>query len=204
MADLITYKGYTIDIEQDDHPLDPRKEDNLGVMVCFHRRYNLGDKTELKSDMFGGWSELREYLARKLKAKIILPIYMLDHSGITISTESFNDPWDSGQIGFIYTTAKRMNKFFGKPRTQQARIARDAKALDTLLTEVNTYDAYLRGDVCGYIIHDTNGIIIDSCWGYYDTNDALAEAKSHINHLPQPAPAKEMNEYYVQTVIHRQ
>lgn len=37
------YKGYTIKIYHDEDAESPRDWDNLGEMVCFHRRYNLGD-----------------------------------------------------------------------------------------------------------------------------------------------------------------
>ena len=190
----ILYKGYTIKIVQDEDPPNPRDNDNLGIMVCFHKRYSLGDKTELRSDLFNGWTELQEYLVSKLRAKVVLPLYMLDHSGITISTQSFNDPWDSGQIGFIYTTSKRMNEFLGKPRTRVDRLARDAKARGLLIGEVETYDAYVRGDCWGYIIEDINGVHLDSCWGYYDADYAMKEAEKHIDHLPMPAPVKAVEE----------
>jgi len=47
-------------IEQDEDAEDPREFDNLGIMVCFHKRYNLGDKTDLSSDQFNGWDELED------------------------------------------------------------------------------------------------------------------------------------------------
>lgn len=40
------YRGCTIRIEQDDNPESPREWDNVGTMVCFHDRYNLGDVQE--------------------------------------------------------------------------------------------------------------------------------------------------------------
>ena len=43
--------GVKVHIHRDDHDTDfanPRANDNLGVMVCFHRRYNLGDKHDFK------------------------------------------------------------------------------------------------------------------------------------------------------------
>lgn len=43
-VDTIDYKGYTIRIESDDDPLNPREWDNLGTMVCWHRNYDLGDE----------------------------------------------------------------------------------------------------------------------------------------------------------------
>ena len=33
---------------------------------------------------------------------ITLPLYLMDHSGLAMQTTSFNDPWDSGQVGWIY------------------------------------------------------------------------------------------------------
>jgi len=33
-------------------------------------------------------------------AKAYLPLYLFAHSGVRVSTEPFNDPWDSGQCGF--------------------------------------------------------------------------------------------------------
>ena len=34
---------YVLVIQQDDSPSNPREDDNFGKMICFHRRYNLGD-----------------------------------------------------------------------------------------------------------------------------------------------------------------
>ena len=37
------------------------------------------------------------------KSKVaILPLYLYDHSGLTMSTNDFGDRWDSGCVGFIY------------------------------------------------------------------------------------------------------
>ena len=44
-VDTIEYKGYEIEIRTDEMAQDPRTEfDERGTMVCFHSRYNLGDK----------------------------------------------------------------------------------------------------------------------------------------------------------------
>ena len=42
--DIEKYKGYEIGIFYDDDPQDPRGDDNLGKMVCWHSRHNLGDE----------------------------------------------------------------------------------------------------------------------------------------------------------------
>lgn len=33
---------------------------------------------------------------------IVMPLYLLDHSGLAMQTTSFHDPWDSGQVGWVY------------------------------------------------------------------------------------------------------
>ena len=46
MSDTVLYKGYTIHIENDevDEHHNPRDWDNVGRMICWHSRYNLGDE----------------------------------------------------------------------------------------------------------------------------------------------------------------
>lgn len=46
---------------------------------------------------------------------LLMPLYLYDHSGITISTSEFCDPWDSGQIGFIYTNPRPLRGFHLRP-----------------------------------------------------------------------------------------
>ena len=52
MKNIIENEKYKLEIFDDLNPCSPREFDNLGTMVCFHRRYNLGDETELKSSDF--------------------------------------------------------------------------------------------------------------------------------------------------------
>ena len=107
----------TLEIYYDEFAESPREWDNASVMVCFHKRYGLGDKTDLTSDMFEGWEELEEFLRKEKGAEIIAPLYLYDHSWITIKIGSFNGllpqghaEFDSGQVGFIYMTKKKMEE----------------------------------------------------------------------------------------------
>jgi len=38
------YKGYTINVRQDDSAESPREWDNLGTITAWHRNYNLSDE----------------------------------------------------------------------------------------------------------------------------------------------------------------
>lgn len=238
---------YRIRIDYDDSPSSPREDDNLGTMVCWHRRYTLGDEQpkcapheykaglareyddtipedlELTRDdelrearenvrhaiiqvrehagfyayeRFGeDWEEYRrctspsyrtpeERVATVLKDKyVILPLYLYDHSGITISAVPFSCPWDSGQIGFIYVSERMYNKTMMRPAGTPMTAEDTARATRALLAEVKEYDQYLTGDVYGFTIeravpyekHRADGETIcgvdwdhdHSCWGFY-------------------------------------
>lgn len=123
---------------------NPRDNDNLGVMVCFHKRYRLGDSHDYSVNEFNSWDELRSRLEKDYPGGVILGLYLYDHSGITISTEPFSCPWDSGQVGFIVASADMIRENFGVKRV--TRSVRE-RAIRLLLAEVEEYDAYLRGDV---------------------------------------------------------
>jgi hypothetical protein len=176
-------KKYIYKIEQDSNPESPREWDNFGKMVCFHNRYNLGDKHDYKSNDYDGWEEVKEQLIKD-GAKVILPVYMYDHSGITISTAPFGCRFDSGQVGFIYCTAKDMDS-----DGMAGKIDED-RAIILLKGEIESYDSYLRGEVYGYRVFEqeecSKGHLheeeLDSCWGYYSEEDATAEAECIIEY----------------------
>jgi len=159
-------------IVPEDDPMDPRDSfDNLGKMVCWHKRYRLGDAHEFHSP---------EAFQEEINDKnaIILPLYLLDHSGLSISTRSFGDPWDSGQVGWIYATLEDIRKEFKVKRISKKL---RKKVEESLENEVRIYDDYLRGDVWGFVLekvfdcecHEGYREHIDSCFGFYgDMSDS--------------------------------
>ena len=174
-----TYRGLKIEIIPDDgHGCHPRQDcDNFTTMVCFHRRYDLGDKHEYTPE------SLREYF-RDEKELVAIPLYLYDHSGISISCRSFigraqHAEWDSGQVGFIYMTKKSVLENW--PNCKQWRV----KAQKVMEQDVKVYDDYLRGNVYGYRILNAGGEELDSCWGYIGDHDGyiLKEAKSIVDYM---------------------
>lgn len=165
---------YTVKVVQDENPMNPRKEfDNLCTMVCFHRRYDLGDKHNYTPET------IQEYLAINKKTVFWKPLYLYDHSGITISTGPFSCPWDSGQVGYIFIEREQFLKEFGfKIMNKKAK-----EALNNLLDcETEIYDNYLTGAVYGWMVEDEEGYALDSRWGYYgDPKYALEEGIQAAN-----------------------
>ena len=154
--------GYVLQIFQDTWAESPRSWDNLGTMAIFHKRYNFGDEVSFSAEDFNNWAEMEDYIKTKLKSKVCLPIYMYDHSGITINTTGFACPWDSGQVGFIYVTDDKMKEDYGSNYSKED-IIRAAKAL---ISEVKTMDQYITGQVYGFnLVKDDD--VMDSCCGFY-------------------------------------
>ncbi len=182
--ETVQYKGYTIKIVVDPEPMSPREWDNLGTMTCAHRRYNLGDE-QFDAGSFDGWAEVRATLV-EAGARIILPLRLFDHSGISMSVGSDAHPhdpggWDSGQVGFIYVTAAKLREEYSVKRITKAI---EAKAEEVLRAEVTTYNEYLTGEVYGYMVEDPNEDVVESCWGFYGGTEYItSEAKSIVDGL---------------------
>ena len=204
--ETIEYRGFNINVYYDEDARDPRQEfDHLGKMVCFHKRYNLGDKHDYRNIdealfyilyFLGAWTEtmdmdyqdnqdfIKKYWPKFEKLAIILPLYLYDHSGITMSTRAFSCPWDSGQVGFIYVSRADARKEYGLLTNKNLTRIRSC-----LIGEVKGYDSYLTGQVFGYNIEpvDANKSIEcnESCWGYYGTDEIAymtSEAKADIDY----------------------
>lgn len=170
-------EGRELRIYLDDDPINPRDgdwQDNFGHMVCFHRDYILGDKHNLKQSEFSSWDDVEEYLIKEEDAVIILPLYLYDHSGITIQTSPFSDRWDSMQVGFIYCSNNDIKECFLKKDSDEITSKILKQAENNLLCEVKEYDEYLRGEVYGFILYEDNEEV-DSCWGFYGGIDRILE-----------------------------
>ena len=168
MKNIIENEKYKLEIFDDLNPCSPREFDNLGTMVCFHRRYNLGDETELKSSDFSSWEELENYLYKEEDALIAIPVFMYDHSGLWINTTGFSCPWDSGQIGYIYISKEKVRREYSCKR-----ISKKLKKIisEMLCSEVDLYNDYLSGNVYGFTLTDKeNAEEIDSSCGFYGTD----------------------------------
>lgn len=165
MKNIIENEKYKLEIFDVLNPCSPREFDNFGTMVCFHRRYMLGDETELKSSDFSSWEELENYLYKEENALIAIPVFMYDHSGLWINTTGFSCPWDSGQIGFIYVSKENVRKKYSCKR--MSKKLKDSIS-QILCSEVDLYNDYFSGDVYGFTItYKESNEEVDSSSGFY-------------------------------------
>ena len=145
-------------IQTDEDPMSPREGDNLGVIATWHSRYNLGDIRPGES--------LKTYIEALPVGTVLLPVYLYDHSAISLRTEPFDCPWDSGQVGFIYATPAQVEAL-GVPIDQVE---------EQLRSEIAVYNSYINGDIYGYTLFKKEycsacgaeeEIEVSSCWDYY-------------------------------------
>jgi hypothetical protein len=184
---------HVLHIVHDTDPESPRSWDNLGTMICVHRRYNLGDfqadnnleclqqiaddlgiteiieDLEMYEEIYNDEEQLQDWIKSR-EDFVILPLYLYDHGGITMSTSGFSCRWDSGQVGYIYCPTNKILKEYGN-----TNLSTLTKVEDILEHEVKTYDQYLTGDVYGYKLYKKEKCdlghahleFIDSCYGFY-------------------------------------
>jgi len=172
--------GHILQVFQDTWAESPRSWDNQGTMAIFHKRYNFGDEVDFSSDDFENWADMEQYINNKLKAAVCIPIYMYDHSGITINTQGFSCPWDSGQVGFIYITEDKIKEVYGIDLTPEV-IERIRLSLEN---EVKIMDTYLTGQVYGFQLVKREGSVeevIDSCSGFYGEDIGKNGMLEHVS-----------------------
>ena len=143
-----------IEIDYDSDLLNPLDFDcNIGTVALIRNNNISGDET----------------VSEKPEADYILPVYMLDHSGLKVNTTGFDCPWDSGQIGWIYTT---------KDKLKELGVS-ESGVINILEAEIRIWSQYLEGDVYFYTKYELKKCdccqhvekeIVDSCGGFYGQN----------------------------------
>lgn len=116
----------------------------------------------------------------------VQPLYLYDHSGITISMGAFSCPWDSGQVGWI--TLRKETALAEWPQLEWASV--DDWARHIMEAEVEEYDQYLTGDVWGVVVEDESGEELDSCWGMYGSDYAEEQMDEMAGHMVKALEAR--------------
>lgn len=170
-----TNNSYTAHLVMDYDPQNPYSDDTFSQVYHWHPRYDLGTRVEHLSQI-----EMLQYLTESgERVMAIKPLYLYDHSGITVSTNPFSCSWDSGQVGWVVVTESNLLKM--------GFMDTDMDKLDKIMEdEVKHYDQYLRGEVYGYqvMLEDE---VVDSCYGYYSLEDARMDAtySSMVDRTPR-------------------
>ena len=174
IIETIKSDNYVANIHIDDMPCSPREDDNFGTLIAFHSKYDLSDNKNYTKE------ELIEHM--KAFNVFSLPVYMYEHSGIALSTTPFNCEWDSGQVGYIFVTYDKMLNVFGEVNYNRAE--------ECLVSEIEEYSNYLKGEVYGYQIYKKGNCEncsddVHSCWGIYGLEWVQEEVKDQLDYLEE-------------------
>lgn len=153
---------FSLHMFYDHNPVNPRKSDNLSHMVCWHDKYNLGDKHSFKSEKdflailmdrenirsaesgfnISDFENHKSKILQELRNHIpIFPIYLYDgeYPELSLSDER---PREKGVfIGYIYMDSQELERNYG---------AKDFMAIENAmfdaLEEFDKYSHYVNGD----------------------------------------------------------
>ena len=185
---------YKIEAIYDECPESPRNWDNLCHILSIRGNWNISDEG-LSFGRDEAIEKIEELEGREDIA--IKPVYMLDHSGQTISLKDFGDAWDSGICGFIYVSKEEVFKECMNITEENWK----ERAYGVMEGEIEVYDQYIKGEVYGVRVYKeyserhknmrtgetwyTKELEeIDSCWGFYgnefDENGLLEYALLNI------------------------
>jgi hypothetical protein len=162
--------GYKLEVGYDHDADSPRTWDNFGTFITWEGRTNSPDKNE-----FRDVEEFDDWWKENGDGGVILPVYKYDHSDVAYSTTPFHDPWDSGQVGYIFALGVDIAEEYGAPGLE---VDLDVVAKH-LSNEVETYSQWASGEVYYYSIealdicdscreahNSENTRYVSSCWGF--------------------------------------
>lgn len=173
---VVRTKGHAIVIKYDKDADSPREWSNLGKLFLRTRSVNNQECTE---------DEMRS-------ARVRVPVYKYEHSGIVLKASlngnPFSCPWDSCMAGYIVASAEDIRKEYNVKRITKKVVE---KVVDVLEGEIDTYSQWIEGEVYGFEIYrvsddvdddcvEQEGEWVDSCWGFYSVEDAVADAIESI------------------------
>ena len=170
-------------------------EECLYNLAVFHSHYNIGNVTggldyydfiaELVSEYNPAaaerWVESEQTSVHKAKLwahlnvwYITVPVFMYEHSGISISTTPFSCSWDSGSVGFGYVSKEKIRTEFQITRITPTRYR---EAVNGLTAQVEYFDNIIQGNCYQWAV-EVDGEGVESCAGYvgWDTQ-MLADLK---------------------------
>lgn len=165
-----TLGAFSLRIEQDTDAQSPEEwGDDALFLVADHRQFYVKPPKESTFE-----SVVEDY--KKTHHVFGLEAYI--HSGVVLALSregSFPDRnWDVSQLGAVFVSKQEW-----KTRKAAEKAARG---------HIETWNQYLSGDVYGFIVEDSDGEHVDSCWGFYGgEKDALAEGKVMLRHAFETA-----------------
>lgn len=160
------------DVEQ------PFGDDDAVRIVVLHRRYidPSGGACGSDPDAVAAWER------ENATDWFTIPLFLYDHSGTAYCvgySNPFHCPWDSGRVGIV--ALKRSDWADGKASDEA--LAGYAQGVAT------AYSLWANGECYGYVLCDSTGRDLDSCWGYIGLDTVRQEAAAAAQYCRSAAKA---------------
>jgi len=149
-------------------------DDDIEIAYSAKSRYCLGTEAMTPERM----AKIRDGI--RFGDLVGLPVFAYVHSGVVLSTTEFDDPWDSGWSGFVYSKDKSTTH-------------------NQLRGYLATFNQYLAGDVWGFVAEELvemtgqredgttvkreKWIEVDSCWGFFGSDPETNGMKEPVETL---------------------
>jgi hypothetical protein len=182
----------SIGYDETAHEFDnPREWSNVGTMAVSYGGYELGDEdiSEIDFEVECGCDENTscprcddtgyytmnpvDYFKKERGARVVIPLTVYEHSGITMRAGDVTLPWDTDRwdtsfVGFIFDTPNALKECMGEGVCDE-----DIKK--ALEGEVKIYASYLEGDIMYYRVEDDETDYIEGCGAYVGDSDYCEE-----------------------------
>ncbi len=168
--------NFQIETHYDLSPAHPRTDfDNKTKIITVNRKYgHLGDIIH-KENEFKSFEDFIKKTARKYKPFVMLPLYVLDHSGLHLSLTRLCQ-WDSSLIGVILINKKELKNGW---KLKKVTLEHIELAKSIINQDLDTYNDYLVGNVYGYKVF-SNGKPFDSSWSFYGYDEMKNEINNNL------------------------
>jgi len=220
-----TTTKYRVKVIYDDLSENPRDDSDcwVGTLLTWHRRYDWSDEcndkvgapfdtmlrliqnkdTEFDPDdekwLDGQGNALRQEVQRLMeKYYVVVPVFLYDHGGVSLSTMPFSCPWDSGQLGFIF--ADKDHRMLEHKVTEWTDDLQQ-KTVGLLESEISILDQYVQGEVYGLICEKLIGPDEqldweqqDSCFGFYGDDPKSNGMEGHLPETLVPTLVEAFND----------
>lgn len=157
---------YTVELCFDEDADDPCKwgEWQIVSFNCNHISFQDPYKYLGPLDEYGEPIPATIGMRRKLECGTAFILSCYQHSGTiwSLKGEGHQCPWDTARIGGLIMCKDPS----WLPKDYERRKA-DARGF------LETYNAWCNGDVYGYAIRNKEGEVVDSCWGYFESDYML-------------------------------
>lgn len=182
----ITKNNFTAHITSSDFAESPRGDffgdSNLSKLGLSHKRMNLCNELEINTDNFDSWDEVEQDLKNQFGSDLLFikPVYMYDHSSISLSYNS-NCRFDSGVVGFQVVLKSDVCDIFNVKRISANLLK---KVEEQAKDELEDYSNYLNGDVYRVTFEEGDEILedmdVDNIYGYKNAENVANETLEEL------------------------